>query len=161
MWKQRFRGDWLKYGDRYTSYFHRKTSWRAKKNNISQWTDRDGTVSTEEKRIKEISTWFFKVLYIKDKTVEPHSILHLFHTKINAETNDRLSQEFTNEEISNALFQIGPMEALGHDGFPARFFQRNWGFMKEEITVAVKNFFRTCYLLEGTNDTSVFLIQKN
>jgi hypothetical protein len=38
-----------------------------------------------------------------------------------------LCKEFTDEEISDTLFQIEPMKALGPDGYPARFF-----FMKTQ-----------------------------
>ena len=30
------------------------------------------------------------------------------------------------KDISDSLFQIGPLKAPGKDGFPARFFQWNW-----------------------------------
>ena len=37
----------------------------------------------------------------------------------------RLCAPFDDKEISDALFQIGPLKAPGPDGLPARFFQRN------------------------------------
>jgi hypothetical protein len=43
------------------------------------------------------------------------------------DTNDQLCKDFFDEEISNALFQIGPIKAPGPDGFPARLYQRNTG----------------------------------
>jgi hypothetical protein len=39
--------------------------------------------------------------------------------------NNDLLREYNNDEIGDALFQIGPMKAPGPYGFPARFFQRN------------------------------------
>jgi hypothetical protein len=42
--------------------------------------------------------------------------------------NNDLCKELSEEEIGDALFQMGPLKAPGSDGFPARFFQRNWGF---------------------------------
>jgi hypothetical protein len=161
MWKQRSRVDWLNSGDQNTSYFHRKASWRSKKNNITQLSDGDGNIMKNEEKIKEMTTEFFKDLYSTDESVDPEGILHLFQEKINAETNEKLCQDFTDDEISNALFQIGPMKSPGPDGFPARFFQRNWGLVKEEVISAVKEFFRTGSLPEGTNDTSIVLIPKS
>jgi hypothetical protein len=55
-------------------------------------------------------------------------------------TNDDLTKDFTDDEISNALFQIAPLKAPGADGFPARFFQRNWGLLKKEVIAVVKTF---------------------
>jgi hypothetical protein len=74
--------------------------------------------------------------------------------------NDSLCKDFTDEEIGDALFQIGPLKAPGVDGFPARFYQRNWGTIKEEVINAVKLFFATGRMPEGVNDTAIVLIPK-
>jgi hypothetical protein len=55
--------------------------------------------------------------------------------------NDNLRRDFTDDEIGDALFHIGPLKAPGVDGFPARFYQNNWGKIKEEVTNAGKVFF--------------------
>jgi hypothetical protein len=49
----------------------------------------------------------------------------VFDECISVEENEKLCCEFTEKEISDALFQIGPLKAPGPDGFPARFFKRN------------------------------------
>jgi hypothetical protein len=74
--------------------------------------------------------------------------------------NTGLYKEFTSEEISNALFQIGPIKAPGPDGFPARFFQKNWNTMREDVTRAVQNFLVTGVMPCGVNDTSIMLLPK-
>lgn len=55
--------------------------------------------------------------------------------------NTSLTKEFTEKEISDALFQIGPLKAPGPDGFPARFFQLNWETLKKDVVTAVLSFF--------------------
>jgi hypothetical protein len=45
--------------------------------------------------------------------------------KITDEMNVDLCRSFSAEEISDALFQMGPLKAPGPDGFPARFYQRH------------------------------------
>jgi hypothetical protein len=74
--------------------------------------------------------------------------------------NETLTKEFSDTEIADALFQIGPLKAPGPDGFHARFFQRNWLILKEDITAAVKHFFANGILPEGSNDTIITLIPK-
>jgi hypothetical protein len=56
----------------------------------------------------------------------------------------------------DALFQIGPLKA----GFPARFYQRNWDILKNDVITAVRHFFRTSFMPEGTNGNSIVLIPK-
>jgi hypothetical protein len=46
------------------------------------------------------------------------------------------------------------------DGFPARFYQRNWGEIKEEVINAVKLFFVNGHIPEGVNDTAIVIIPK-
>jgi hypothetical protein len=74
--------------------------------------------------------------------------------------NEKLCADFTEKEIGDALFQISPLKAPGPDGFPARFFQRNWGVLKEEIISAVKEFFKSGVMPEGINETAIVLIPK-
>jgi hypothetical protein len=74
--------------------------------------------------------------------------------------NESLCKEFTEEEIGDAFFQIGPLKALGIDGFPARFYQRNWETLKAEVVNAVKFFFLTGKMPEDVNDNAIVLIPK-
>ena len=67
---------------------------------------------------------------------------------------------YTDDEISDALFQIGPLKAPGPDGFPGRFFQRNWGIIKAEVINAVRAFFKDGVMLDQVNDTAIVLIPK-
>jgi hypothetical protein len=56
------------------------------------------------------------------------------------EMNVALCKDFSNEEISNALLQIGPLKVPGPDGMSGRFFQQNWALMKNEVITGIKNF---------------------
>lgn len=76
------------------------------------------------------------------------------------EDNVKLCAPFTDKEIADALFQIGPLKAPGPDGYPARFFQRNWSTLKDDVLAAVKDFFRTGIMPEGVNSTCIVLIPK-
>src|SRR4051812_5169543 len=74
--------------------------------------------------------------------------------------NKALTKIFTAEEIGDALFQIGPLKAPGGDGLPARFFQRNWATVKDDVIAVVQNFFAYGVMPEGINDTIIVLIPK-
>jgi hypothetical protein len=161
MWLQRSRISWLKEGDRNTKYFHRHAVWRARKNKIKGLEDSDGNWHTDTGEMRNLATDYFRHLFTADQSIDPSLIVNLFEEKVTVEMNEGLCAEFTDKEIGDALFQIGPLKAPGPDGFPARFFQRNWGVLQGEITAAVKHFFETGVMPAGINDTALVLIPKD
>ncbi|KAM0889558.1 hypothetical protein ACQ4PT_027632 [Festuca glaucescens] len=130
MWRQRSRIEWLKEGDRNTKYFHRKALGRKKKNKILKLKRSDSTFETDEEEITNMTHLFFDALYTEDLGVDPSAILDVIDPAVTEEINEYLTAEFTDEEIANALFQIGPHKAPGPDGLSARFFQRNWSLLR-------------------------------
>jgi hypothetical protein len=80
---------------------------------------------TREEEFVCIAHNFFSELYTKDQEVEPRILLDYIQPLVTSEMNNALLAELTEDEIGNALFQIGPLKAPGPDGLHARFFQRN------------------------------------
>jgi hypothetical protein len=141
MWKQRSRINWLKEGDQNTRFFHRKATGRAKKNKIRKLARKDGTFTDNEGEFLGLAKDFFIDLYAADLKVEPKDLLDLIEPSVPNYVNEALLADLTDDEIGDALFQIGPLKAPGPDGLPARFFQRNWGLLKKEVCGAIKHFF--------------------
>jgi hypothetical protein len=160
-WRQRSRINWIKEGDRNTRFFHQKATWRTKKNKITRLQREDGTMTDNKKEMESLTTSFFKHLFTADPQVQPPAITDKLQPQISPERNENLCADFSSEEISNALFQIGPLKAPGRDGFPARFFQRHWGLFKDDIISAIQEFFRTGIMPEGINGTIIVLIPKS
>jgi hypothetical protein len=61
MWLQRSRVAWLREGDRNTKYFHRRASWRRKKNRISKLKRPDGSWTMDTGEMEEMATGFLKI----------------------------------------------------------------------------------------------------
>ena len=160
MWRQRSRALWLREGDKNTQYFQRKATWRRKKNTISKLKDERGTWIEERSKLQEMTTRFFKQLYTKEDGVDPKAIVDSLNVRVTNEINTSLVKEFTEKEISDALLQIVPLKDPGPDGFPASFFQRNWGTVKKDVVSAVLDFFKDDIMPEGVNDTFIVLIPK-
>jgi hypothetical protein len=95
-----------------------------------------------------------------DPTVRPLHIMSLYEPLVSQEMNNELCKEFTDEEISNTIFQIGPLKAPGPDGFPACFFQHNWEVLNKEVIAVVKDFFETGVMPQGINETMIVLLPK-
>jgi hypothetical protein len=160
LWLQRSRITWLKEGDKNTRFFHQKAVWRARRNKIKKLKDHDGTWKDVPSDMELMATSYFQELFTRDELVNPDALIDLTQRKVTPEMNNRLCLESTEDEIADALFQIGPLKAPGVDGFPARFYQRNWATIKAEVTNAVKLFFATGRMPEGVNDTAIILIPK-
>jgi hypothetical protein len=98
----------------------------------------DGTLTSDMQEMEDMSREFFQNLYTKDDNVEPRIITELLQPCVEEDMNDWLCAPFSEKEISDALFQIGPLKSPGPDGFPARFLQRNWGLLHDDVVRAVQ-----------------------
>lgn len=160
LWLQRSRIAWLKEGDRNTKYFQSKARWRARKNRIRELVDDEGISHSDEQDMGSMATQYFQNMYCSDHNLDATTVVSLFDPVVSEDDNLKLCAEFSDKEISDALFQIRPLKAPEPDGFPARFFQRNWDTLKGNIIIAVREFFKTGVMPEGVNDTSIVLIPK-
>lgn len=113
MWLQRSRVSWLKEGDRNTKFFHRQAAWRAKKNKINCLKDEDSRYVENKGDMEKLTRDFFQKLYARDEGVDPGELVDLFDVRVDASMNLELCKPFSDEEISDALFQIGPLKAPG------------------------------------------------
>lgn len=107
-----------------------------------------------------MATDYFKNLFTADASLCADPILDHIDTRVTDIMNDGLCSDFSDKEIADALFQIGPLKAPGPDGFLARMFQGNWAITKDQVIAGVKEFFRTGVMLVGVKNTSIVLIPK-
>ena len=149
------------HGDDNTQFFHMIANGKHRKKKIIQLEQDEETIVGHENLKLYISN-FYKQLF-----GDPfENFVSLDEARVDDipqlrnDENEILTAPFSEKEISDALFQIGPIKALGTDGFPARFYQRNWGVLKEDIIHAVKKFFDTGMMPEGVNDTVIVLVPK-
>lgn len=75
---------------------------------------------------------YFKEVFVEDPTLQPDNVLDCIETKVIDAINAILCAKFSEQEVADPLSQIGPLKAPGPDGFPGRFYQRNWSCLKEE-----------------------------
>jgi hypothetical protein len=96
---------------------------------------------------------YFADLSSVDREVSPDLILNLIEPKVTQDMNEVQCRAFTEKEISDAMFQMGHLKVLGPDGFPPRFYQKNWLVVKQDVIASVEEFFVNGSLPNGINDT--------
>jgi hypothetical protein len=160
MCRQRSRIQWLAEGDGNTKFFHQKASTRKRKNRINELRREDGTLCQDNEQLGNMVINFCENLYYSEGTVGMEEVLSHIPCKVTNEMNGMLCAPYKAIEVKEALFQMYPTKAPGPDGFPAHFFQRNWGVCGDEVTEMVLHVLNGLDSPEVINKTFIVLIPK-
>jgi hypothetical protein len=161
-WKQRAHVNWLHFGDRNTSYFHKVCSERRRRNRIGRLQKENGGWVEEEGEKKVfIANHFFQLF--RSSRIEEGNTQQLFDAvqpRITADMNAFLLTEFSEEEVKSALDSIGDFKAPGPDGMPSIFYKNLWDVVGRKLSTEVLHVLSGNKLPEGWNDTVISLIPK-
>ncbi|KAA3474875.1 reverse transcriptase [Gossypium australe] len=159
-WEQRARVNWLKNGDRNTSYFHKVANNRQFRGRILAMEDENGRqLSSTEDILRIASDYFGNLFTASDMGLDDH-LFGPVEEKVNESMNDKLIKQFTADEITNAVKMMSPLHAPGVDGFPAIFFQRYWHIIGPEISSYCLSILNGDSEIGGINKTRIVLIPK-
>ncbi|KAA3467408.1 reverse transcriptase [Gossypium australe] len=78
-WEQRARTNWLKMGDRNTTFFHRSASHRRRKNLVKGLEDEFGNLKTEAEEMSSMATHYLKDLFSSKGVTIAAVCLNLFN----------------------------------------------------------------------------------
>ncbi|KAL2927601.1 LINE-1 retrotransposable element ORF2 protein [Bienertia sinuspersici] len=126
LWYQKFRAEWIRDGDRNTSFFHLSTLVRRWRNRIDAIRDDQDVWVTDKEEIKTHIVSYFASLYSYDgepcRNDLPTNLFPMFPQH----DWKHLTRAFTKDEVYSALTNMGFLKALGPVGFQALFFQKHW-----------------------------------
>ena len=161
-WKQKSRVMWLRAGDRNTSYFHAVTKATRSRNNIGAIQDDNGVIHRGHKNIARVAENYFQSLYASEETDQNtyNTVFNGFQSRVSEDMNRDLTRAITEEEVLEAILDIGPHKAPGPDGFTAVFYHKLWEDLKPEVMKEIKDFFDRDYLDPQINHTNLCLIPK-
>ncbi|GMI95338.1 hypothetical protein HRI_003203100 [Hibiscus trionum] len=121
-WEQRARVNWLRNGDRNTTFFHRHASERRRKQRISKLTDADGSEVEETDAMSSIATNYFVDLFSTAGSTNVECILSGINPCITESMNTELDRDFDGEEVLRAIKSMSPLKSAGEDGLGAIFY---------------------------------------
>lgn len=163
-WKQQTKRHWYRYreGDHNTHYFHACTNHRRKKNFIKKLNSEKNEIIVEELEISMAFQYYFSKLFCTSSSSRDDIVrsLHAITPMVIDATNDQLLQHYTKEEVFDALMQMGPMRSPSLYGFGARFLQKHWSLIGEEVSSTILNILQRVRMASSFNYTYIALIPK-
>ena len=80
--------------------------------------------------------------------------------QLTSEENDTLTKDFDEDDIFEAISQMEVNKAPGSDGFPAEFYQKFWGVIKNDLMDLFRQFQQGNFPLFRLNFKVITLIPK-
>ena len=123
MWHQWSRINWFQSRDRNTGFFHAKASSRQKKNDMEGLLDARGVWQENEEVMGEIVLDYYTDLFTSSNLIDFDEILGAMQPRVTSSMNQKITMEFTADEVNMTLKQMYPLKASGLDGMPPLFYQ--------------------------------------
>jgi ribonuclease HI len=160
-WAQRAKANWLQNGDKNSTYFHQKASQRNRKNKINFINSQDGNRMTDNLGIQNAFMDYFIDIFSTSNPSNMAEALAGVANRIQPHLQDHLNQNFTAEEVAQAVHQLNSNSAPGPDGLSAKFFQTYWETIGGDITKLTLDILNNSGSPEPLNKTYICLIPKN
>ena len=142
LWPQKSRILWMLVGDANTSYFHKSTLLRRRRNQILSLTTSQGDCLNDAEAIKNCILHHFMLRQTKEAALPP--LEHLCVTPpLSIQQNEALIQ--SEDEILMSLKSMHPDKASGPHGLSLFFFHYYQPLIKSEVILDVEDFFPLKY----------------
>lgn len=159
-YEQRARANWLRSGDKNTTFFHKFVTQRMRTNRIVGLQVVNGRLTNDVFGMEETARGYFRELFTSKGVAALKQLFCGVNNCILEDSNTMLTQEYTRDEIVTTLKSMGPLKAFGDDGFPTIFFQRCWHIIGKGITTYYLQILNEGMMLDNLNTTNIVLILK-
>ncbi|XP_015158439.1 uncharacterized protein [Solanum tuberosum] len=153
--RQKSRAKWIQLGDGNNKYFTAVIKERTNKKIMRELTSLRGTKLNTPEAIKEEVVEFYKALMGSSTTSLPVVDRNTMKkgSTITYEQGVALCEDVMDEEIWKALTSIGDDKAPGVDGYNTYFYKKTWSITKDDMLMAIIEFFQTGKLYRPVNCT--------
>ncbi|GKA33100.1 RNA-directed DNA polymerase, eukaryota, reverse transcriptase zinc-binding domain protein, partial [Tanacetum coccineum] len=138
---QKAKVEWLKKGDRNTTYFYKTLKERAHKGRIMSIRNEDGIRFENENVAVQIVRHFEEFLGKNRPVQSLNGMNAMFLNKLNNDEALKMIRQVSDAKIKNAMFDIEDSKALGPDGYTPRFYKSAWCIIGKDVCNAVREFF--------------------
>lgn len=159
-WEQRARDNWLRLGDRNTSFFHNFSTQRKKQNRIGGLQSEDERLMSEEIGMERIARDYFQRLFTINGTDVTEHLLDRVATCISDESNRMLVERCIKGQVLSTLKIRSPTKAPSEDDFFAIFFQKFWHIVGKDMCSFCLEILNNGEDVSPLNHTHVVLIPK-
>lgn len=160
LWYQKSRVDWLKNGDRNTTFFHLSTVVRQWRNKVTTIKNNEGLWLHNKEEVKNCVVNYFKRLFTEEGVEELHNIPQDVFPELAQRDWNYLSLPFTKSDIDTVVKEMGSLKAPGPDGFQALFYQKHWEVVAKNVYELVFQVLEGKGLPEELNETHIVLLPK-
>ncbi|PNY14401.1 ribonuclease H [Trifolium pratense] len=160
LWYQKSREQWIKFGDKNSSFFHAQTIIRRRRNKIHRLQLPNGTWSTDCATLQDEAQLYFKNFFSSTQPVHNRIFREGSHPIIDDAGITALTCPITKDEVTAALNSMKPFKAPGPDGFHCIFFKQYWHIVGDDIFHLVKTAFSSGYFDHNISNTLIALIPK-
>ena len=160
MWAQWSKIQWLKYGDKNTQFFHSKATQRRRRNYVKGLYDADGQWTTHPGRVVDTIVGFYQNLFTSSSLNGFDDILEQIPTIVTKDMNKELTENFTAQEVEDAIKQMAPFKSPDTDGMPPLFYQNYWSLVCNDVIEAILHYLNIGSLPSALGHSFITLIPK-
>ena len=133
---------------------------RRRRNKIKGLIDDHGVKQENNGVMCAMVKNYFAHLFTRENGEIDSSVLESIPRKVTDDMNEALLLPYTEQEVKEALFNIGDLKAPGPDGLHAIFYKRFWSMLGDDLVTEVLQAVNSCTIPSGWNNTTVVLIPK-
>ncbi|XP_038972451.1 uncharacterized protein LOC120104769 [Phoenix dactylifera] len=159
-WRQKSRIQWIREGDRNTSFFHQAVVIRRHRNRIRAIRDEAGQIVEDPDMIQRVLEGFFRARWSEQLgSGSPEGFVPP-SARVAEEDTVALIRPVSEREIREVVWSLEGDKAPRPDGFPPLFFRRYWMIVGQDVTAAIQQYFSTVVMSTDWQRTLITLIPK-